>query len=177
MDNTSDANKPVSTATQSALDLKADLSDIPTGSYNPITYLVADSSGTLEGYYFSDNKIPDSFREGDAGILSVYGGDAATSIGNQAFYSCSVLESVSLPAATSIGDYAFRSCSGLESASIGPAASSFAGSKAFNSAGAGIDGDNFTIHVKAEHLAGYDASWRSNQAVQSGVAIVGDYVP
>ena len=37
----------------------------------------------------------------------------ATSIGDDAFYSCDALTSVSMPVATSIGDYAFSSCDAL----------------------------------------------------------------
>ena len=57
--------------------------------------------------------------------------DIATSIGSNAFYSCSALTSVSLPVATSIGSYAFSSCSALTSVSL-PVATSI-GSYAFSS--------------------------------------------
>ena len=54
----------------------------------------------------------------------------ATSIGVNAFISCSALTSVSLPAATSIGNSAFSGCSKLTSISL-PAATSI-GSSAFS---------------------------------------------
>ncbi|MCM1075723.1 MAG: hypothetical protein NC356_08645, partial [Ruminococcus sp.] len=47
--NTSDANKPISTATQAALDLKADKSEIPTELANPEALTVTLNGGTTEG--------------------------------------------------------------------------------------------------------------------------------
>lgn len=49
VDNTSDANKPISTATQAALDLKADAADIPTALKNPSAITVTLNGGTTEG--------------------------------------------------------------------------------------------------------------------------------
>ena len=43
---------------------------------------------------------------------------SVTTIGEEAFYDCSALESVEMPAVTTIGDWAFGDCSALESVSI-----------------------------------------------------------
>ena len=56
-----------------------------------------------------------------------------TAIGDNAFYNCSGLTSVTIPnSVTSIADYAFEHCSGLTSVTIGSGVTSF-GSKAFYS--------------------------------------------
>lgn len=56
---------------------------------------------------------------GDVNIPSEYEGVAVTSIGNNAFYGCSGLTSITIPdSVTSIGEAAFSGCSSLESITL-----------------------------------------------------------
>ena len=78
----------------------------------------ADGSGTHFGYIFgassydyNDDYVPESLKE-----VIITGG---TSIGNDAFYGCSGLTSITIPnSVTSIGSSAFYGCSGLTSITI-----------------------------------------------------------
>jgi hypothetical protein len=106
VDNTSDANKPVSTATQAALDA---LEAIDTAA--PLTVLV-NADDTLSGYIgeeIGDNAFENSTAVG----LRI--GNGVTSIGGYAFSYCSGFTgSLTIPdSVTSIGGSAFSGCSGF----------------------------------------------------------------
>ena len=73
-------------------------------------------------YSLSDDSAIVTGVTPESGILTIpnsLGGKAVTSIGNDAFYDCSRLTSVTIPdSVTSIGSSAFRGCSGLTSITI-----------------------------------------------------------
>ena len=122
VDNTSDASKPVSTAQQTALDLKSDVTklndEIDARKAQSFPYTVDFQSGVsqirdLSSITTSDNYI---FNEN---LTSVYVGSNVTSIGSDAFLECSSITSITIPdSVTSIGDSAFSYCSGLTSITI-----------------------------------------------------------
>lgn len=66
-----------------------------------------------------DDKVGSAISESEAanGSIDLVMPDA-TSIGDNAFYSCDALSSVSLPLATTIGNYAFEYCNALTSVSL-----------------------------------------------------------
>jgi len=60
------------------------------------------------------------FGNGNTSVTSVVIPNSVTSIGNQAFYSCTGLTSITIPnSVTSIGDYAFSNCINLKSITFG----------------------------------------------------------
>ena len=75
---------------------------------------------TFRGTEHSVTSIGNEAFYGCRGLTSVTIGNSVKSIGNYAFGSCSGLTSVTIPnSVTSIGSYAFSDCSGLTSVNIG----------------------------------------------------------
>ena len=90
-----------------------------------LTYTFTTSSGqiTITGYTGAGGAIS---------IPSTIGGLPVVAIGNSAFYSNSIITSVSIPSSvTSIGNYAFQGCTGLTSVSI-PSSVTSIGIQAFS---------------------------------------------
>ena len=74
---------------------------------DPLTYKIEGETVTVVDC--------DESASGELAIPSVYNGKPVTSIGDQAFYDCSSLRSVTIPdSVTSIGDGAFDNCSRLK---------------------------------------------------------------
>ena len=101
--------------------------DILQPEYNPKDFKIVE--GVLEEYKGSSSVvvIPDSVTSiGDeafyecSSLTSVTIGNSVTSIGSYAFYNCTGLTSITIPdSVTSIGDSAFLDCTGLTSVTIG----------------------------------------------------------
>ena len=101
--------------------------DILQPAYNPKDFKIVE--GVLEEYKGSSSVvvIPDSVTSiGDeafyecSSLTSVTIGNSVTSIGSYAFYNCTGLTSITIPdSVTSIGDSAFLDCTGLTSVTIG----------------------------------------------------------
>ena len=83
-------------------------------------------------------------------------GGSVERIGEYAFYSCNLLESVVLPASLrSLGSYAFRSCASLKSVTLRQSVEEI-GSHAFNGC------KFFTLYCEGENAGGkWSARWNS----------------
>ena len=82
-------------------------------------YTVSGGKASLGDNYDGYPAVPTS-TFGTLAIPSTINGYLVTSIGDDAFYECSGLTSVTIPSSvTSIGEYAFSGCSGLTSVTIG----------------------------------------------------------
>ena len=92
-------------------------------SADPLNYKVEGETVTVVGC--------DENASGELVIPSVYNGKPVTSIGDQAFYDCISLTSVTIGNnLTSIGDQTFRQCSNLKRVTIGNSVTSI-GDQAF----------------------------------------------
>ena len=102
---------------------------ITKGSYNG--NVVIPEAITFEGMTYSVTSIGDNAFSSCSGLTSVTIPNSVTSIGNSAFTDCASLTSVTIPnSVTSIGDSAFNGCSGLSSVTIGNSVTSI-GDSAF----------------------------------------------
>ena len=91
---------------------------ITKGSYNG--NVVIPEAITFEGMTYSVTSIGDNAFSSCSGLTSVTIPNSVTSIGNSAFTDCASLTSVIIPnSVTSIGNSAFRYCTGLTSVTIG----------------------------------------------------------
>ena len=112
-------------------------------SYSSVDGVLYDKNQTTviqcPGGYQGDFEIPASVTSigddafyGCESLTSVTIGDSVTSIGDDAFSGCSGLTSVTIPdSVTSIGEWAFSGCSGLTSVTIGDGVTSI-GKRAFS---------------------------------------------
>ena len=90
---------------------------ITKGSYNG--NVVIPEAITFEGMTYSVTSIGDNAFSSCSGLTSVTIPNSVTSIGNSAFTDCASLTSVIIPnSVTSIGNSAFRYCTGLTSVTI-----------------------------------------------------------
>jgi hypothetical protein len=112
-------------------------------------------------------------------ITSVNIPNSVLTIGTQAFYNCSGLETVTFQetsSLTSIGDYAFESCSGLTSVTIGNSVTSI-GDYAFDSC-TGLTSVTFQETSSVTSI-GYSAfsgcSGLTNIVIPNSVTSIGDY--
>ena len=101
-------------------------------SYSHLTTAVIPETVTYDGITYSVTSIGDDAFYRCDGLTSVTIGNSVTSIGDWAFYDCSGLTSVTIGnSVTSIGEYAFYGCSGLTSVTIGNSVTSI-GFRAFS---------------------------------------------
>ncbi len=113
---------------------QAEVTSKPSGKYSGA--IIIPESVKNNGITYSVTSIGDDAFYSCYGLTSVTIGNSVTSIGETAFQGCSGLTSVTIPnSVSSIGDGAFLNCDGLTSVTIGNSVTSI-GDKAFR----GCDG-------------------------------------
>ena len=151
---------------------------------NPSVYqgsVVIPSSVNYNSKDYSVTSIGDNAFYGCSGLTSVTIGNSVTSIGDFAFYDCSGLTSIVIPnSVTSIGELAFNGCSGLTSITIPNSVTSI-GESAFS----GCSGQtSVTINsnsiVSADHSTYYSMTRYFGDQIKEyiigeGVTRIGDY--
>ena len=133
------------------------------------------STVTYNGTTYSVTSIGDEAFESCSGLTSVTIGNSVTSIGGGAFESCSGLTSVTIPnSVTSIGEYAFAECSSLTSITIGNSVTSI-GSSAFSNC-SGLK--SITIPNSVTSIGEYafaECSSLTSITIPNSVTSIGDY--
>ena len=109
VDNTSDADKPISTAQQAELATKLE----NYGGVPSTLTLISDAANAVEGYGLTE--IPSNWKIFQSSLKGLSIGQGVTTIGNSAFYYCSGFTgSLTIPdSVTTIGSSAFQSCAGF----------------------------------------------------------------
>ncbi len=119
--------------------------------------------------------IPGSQVPGFAALTSVIIGNSVITIGNSAFYICSVLTSVTIPnSVITIGDGAFNGCSALTSVTIGNSVTTI-GAYAFNGCSglASVTIGNSVITIGPSAFQG--CSGLTSIAIPNSVITIGDF--
>ena len=153
-----------------SIDIPNSVTSIGYGAFSRVNNIVY--TGSIGGYYPWNAKSVNGYVEGylvykDAtktkllGCSSAVNGEivilnSVTSIGNNAFYYCSGLTSVTIPnSVTSIGEDAFRDCTGLTSVTcLAPTPPTCWSSKCFS----GVDCSNIPLYVPMKSVSLYQAA-------------------
>ena len=103
--------------------------------------------------------------------------DGVTNIGDEAFYDCSSLTSITIPdSVTSIGRYAFEGCDSLTSVTIGNGVTSI-GARAFNKAGYYNDENNWengVLYLDGWLLEAKSTLVSGEYSIKVGTKCIGD---
>lgn len=142
-----------------------------------LTWMVQDSVLTISGTgamfnYSHPDSVPWNPQYGNS-ITNVIIENGATSIGDKAFYGCSVLDSIIIPTSlTTIGKEAFA-CSGLTSITIPNSVTSI-GTSAF--AGSGLTSFSLPLSITAigDSIC-YSCANLSSVTLHNGVTSIGDW--
>lgn len=124
-------------------------------------------------YYLKDTSIGDNAFYSCSGLTSCTIGSGVTSIDNDAFYHCSSLTSINIPnRVTTIGDFAFRECTSLTSCTIGSSVTSI-GDNAFDSCSSLISIDIPDSVTSIGRFAFNNCSSLTSCTIGSGVTSIG----